>query len=93
MRLWMLCLLVVVLSACPLIPEEDSTFAVVSEPYRLDRGTPEDVYEYQSSSSYLVDWWWWTQGFAVTFSNWNSGAGKESNGWQVESEYRFSPIP
>ena len=86
-------LLVVLLLSCPLDYEfGDSTFYDVSAPYLEQRGQPEEVNEYQSSSAYLIDWWWWSQGFNVTFSNWNDGATKNSNGWQVESTYSFPPI-
>jgi len=91
-------LLLAVLSGCPaydsadFADSADSSFYDVSAPYLEQYGQPEDVYEYQSSSAYLIDWWWWSQGFMVTFSNWNAGATKESNGWQVESIYTFPPI-
>ena len=83
--------LVSVLLGCDL-DLADSTFDIVSQSYVEEYGRPEDMYEYQSISTYLVEWWWWTKGFQLTFSNWNSNATKQSNGWQVESTFTFSPF-
>ena len=85
--------LVVLLLCCP--PDYDfggSTFYDVSASYLEQYGQPEEENEYKASATYLIDWWWWSQGFNVTFSNWNDGATKNSNGWQVESTYSFPPI-
>ena len=91
--LFLLYILIILLIGCP--PDYDfgsSTFYEISAPYLEQYGQPEEIDEYKAGAAYLIDWWWWSQGFNVTFSNWNDGATKNSNGWQVESTYSFPPI-
>ncbi len=91
-RLMLGALVLILLASCSALfqPDVYITFADVSQPYLDRRGPPEEVSTYTSADYKTVDWWWWTQGFEVTFLDtiWD-----DVNGWTVDSEYTFEPIP